>query len=72
MERATYTSKLFLIALALVNKCISAKDTAMTSHVEVSAGVRWRIRKTWTITTCEDSWATQHVCSRICDDLAAY
>ncbi|OCH90299.1 ATP12-domain-containing protein [Obba rivulosa] len=42
MERATYTSKSFLIALALVKKRLSVEDAALASHVEVNSQIaRW-------------------------------
>lgn len=42
IERATYTSKSFLIALALVKGRISAEDAALASHVEVNSQIkRW-------------------------------
>ncbi|KIP07974.1 hypothetical protein PHLGIDRAFT_29802 [Phlebiopsis gigantea 11061_1 CR5-6] len=42
MERATYTSKSFLIALALVKKHISVDYAAQLAHVEVNSQI-----KTW-------------------------
>lgn len=42
MERATYTSKSFLIALALVKRRISAEQAAQASHVEVNSQIeKW-------------------------------
>lgn len=42
MERATYTSKSFLIALALVMKQITAEQAAHASHVEVNSQIeKW-------------------------------
>ncbi|PCH38452.1 ATP12-domain-containing protein [Wolfiporia cocos MD-104 SS10] len=42
MERATYTSKSFLIALALVTRRITAEQAALASHVEVNSQIeRW-------------------------------
>ena len=39
MERATYTTKSFLIALALVSKQITAEQAALASQVEVSSQI---------------------------------
>ena len=42
MERATYTSKSFLIALALVKRHITAEQAAQASHVEVNSQIeKW-------------------------------
>ena len=42
MERATYTSKSFLIALALVKKHITAEHAAQLAHVEVNSQIeKW-------------------------------
>ncbi|KAI0031693.1 ATP12-domain-containing protein [Vararia minispora EC-137] len=40
MERATYTTKSFLLALALVHKRITAEQTALASQVEVSSQIQ--------------------------------
>lgn len=39
MERATYTSKSFLIGLALVKRHITAEQAAQASHVEVNSQI---------------------------------
>lgn len=42
MERATYTSKSFLIGLALIKKHITAEQAAQASHVEVNSQIeKW-------------------------------
>ncbi|KAI0956818.1 hypothetical protein AcW1_005405 [Taiwanofungus camphoratus] len=42
MERSTYTSKSFLIALALVKRQITVEQAALASHVEVNSQIeRW-------------------------------
>lgn len=42
MERAVYTTKSFMIALALVHKRITAEQAAKASHVEVASQIeRW-------------------------------
>ena len=42
MERATYTTKSFIIALALVNGRITAEQAALASQVEVASQIeRW-------------------------------
>jgi chaperone required for assembly of F1-ATPase len=42
MERATYTTKSFLIALALVKRHITAEEAALAAQVEVSSQIqRW-------------------------------
>ena len=42
MERATYTSKSFLIALALVKRHIDVDQAAQAAHVEVNSQIeRW-------------------------------
>ena len=42
MERATYTSKSFLIALALVMRHIYVDQAAQAAHVEVNSQIaRW-------------------------------
>lgn len=42
MERATYTSKSFLIALALVMKRITVEQAAKAAHVEVNSQIeKW-------------------------------
>ncbi|GJE98117.1 ATP12-domain-containing protein [Phanerochaete sordida] len=42
MERATYTSKSFLIGLALVKRHITAEQAAQASHVEVNSQIeKW-------------------------------
>ncbi len=42
MERATYTSKSFLIALALTLRKITAEQAAQASHVEVNSQIeKW-------------------------------
>ena len=42
MERATYTSKSFLIALALVKRQIDVDQAAQAAHVEVNSQIeRW-------------------------------
>lgn len=42
MERATYTSKSFLIGLALVKRRITAEQAAQASHVEVNSQIeKW-------------------------------
>lgn len=39
MERATYTSKSFLIALALVKRRITAEQAAQAAHAEVNSQI---------------------------------
>lgn len=39
MERATYTTKSFLLALALVQKQITAEQAALASQVEVASQI---------------------------------
>lgn len=39
MERATYTSKSFLIALALVKRRITAEAAALAAHAEVNSQI---------------------------------
>lgn len=42
MERATYTTKSFIIALALVKRQLTADQAAETAHVEVNSQIeRW-------------------------------
>ena len=42
MERATYTSKSFLVALALVKRQIDVDQAAQAAHVEVNSQIeRW-------------------------------
>lgn len=42
LERTTYVTKSFLIALALVKRHISAEEAALASHVEVNSQIqRW-------------------------------
>ena len=42
MERAVYTSKSFIIALALVQRHISVEEAALASHVEVNSQIdKW-------------------------------
>ena len=42
MERATYTTKSFIIALALVHGRINAEQAALASQVEVASQIeRW-------------------------------
>ena len=42
MERATYTTKSFIIAFALVHKRITAEQAALATQVEVSSQIeRW-------------------------------
>ena len=42
MERATYTTKSFIIALALVKRRLTADQAAETAHVEVNSQIeRW-------------------------------
>ncbi len=42
MERATYTSKSFLIALALVMRHLDVDQAAQAAHVEVNSQIeRW-------------------------------
>ncbi|EKM55928.1 uncharacterized protein PHACADRAFT_209438 [Phanerochaete carnosa HHB-10118-sp] len=42
MERATYTTKSFLIALALVKRRVTAEQAAQASHVEVNSQIeKW-------------------------------
>ena len=42
LERATYTTKSFLIGLALVQKQITAEEAALASHVEVNSQIeKW-------------------------------
>ncbi|KAI0320180.1 ATP12-domain-containing protein [Amylostereum chailletii] len=53
MERATYTTKSFLIALALVFKQVTAEQAALASQVEVSSQI-----KTWG--EVEDSHDVDH------------
>lgn len=57
MERATYTSKSFLIALALVKKRITAEQAAQASHVEVNS----QIEKWGEVEDCKHS--SQSECS---------
>ena len=40
MERATYTTKSFLLALALVHKQITAEQAALAAQVEVSSQIQ--------------------------------
>lgn len=39
MERTTYTTKSFLIALALVHGRIDAEEAALAAHVEVNSQI---------------------------------
>lgn len=42
MERAVYTSKSFIIALALIKRQITAEQAAQASHVEVNSQIeKW-------------------------------
>lgn len=42
MERATYTTKSFIIALALVKKHLSVEQAALATQVEVASQIqRW-------------------------------
>ncbi len=42
MERAVYTSKSFVIALALVQRHITVEEAALASHVEVNSQIeKW-------------------------------
>ena len=42
MERAVYTSKSFIIALALVRHHITVEEAALASHVEVNSQIeKW-------------------------------
>ena len=42
MERATYTTKSFLIALALVRSKIDVEQAAQAAHVEVNSQIeKW-------------------------------
>lgn len=57
MERATYTSKSFLIALALVQKYITAEEAALASHVEVNS----QIEKWGEVEDCKKSFSGLYV-----------
>ncbi|KAF7796754.1 hypothetical protein EIP86_007937 [Pleurotus ostreatoroseus] len=56
MERATYTSKSFLIGLALTLRRITAEQAAQAAHVEVNSQIeKWGEHMTSTITTYVDN-----------------
>ena len=58
MERATYTSKSFLIALALVKRRITAEQAAQAAHAEVNS----QIEQWGEVEDCEYSDRIRDVC----------
>jgi ATP synthase F1 complex assembly factor 2 len=57
MERATYTTKSFLLALALVYKEITAEQAALASQVEVSSQI-----EAWgEVEDCEWSYSSVYI-----------
>ena len=61
MERATYTSKSFLIGLALVKGYIDVEQAARAAHVEVNSQIeRWGEVEDSTYTSCNLLYSSAH------------